>query len=69
MKCAIIEACHKRNMDEFFKLVKQQRANQPKSTCIDFGEHTADTVSNSWAKYYEQLATPKDDETYDDAYK
>ena len=69
IKTAIIEACHKNNKMEFFKLVRKQRSTQPKTYNIDFGDHIADTTPNSWARYYEDLATPKDDPTFDDEYE
>ena len=38
------------------------------STPIDYQEHRKDNDQDSWASYFEGLATPKDNENFEDAY-
>ena len=62
---AIINACHRNDRQEVYKLMKRQRKPQDQRTTIDFGEHTTNSHAESWARYYADLATPQDDHTFD----
>ena len=61
----IIRACHKADKADFYKLVKRHRKQGSRATNVDFGKFTENTPARSWARYYEDLATPKDDDTFD----
>ena len=65
---AIIASCKKPNKHEFHKLIKKQRRENKKTTNIEFGEHTDTSEAESWANYYEKLATPQEDPTFDKDY-
>ena len=66
---AIINACHRNNKDDFFRLIRQQRSSSKKPAHVDFEKHTTDNEADSWAQYFENLATPQDSDTFDQDYK
>ena len=68
IKTAIITSCKTGDKKEFYRLVKKQKNSGKKVAHIDFGDHTAESETNSWAKYFSNLATPADDETFDEDY-
>lgn len=66
---AIISSCKVNNRDEFHKLIKNQRKTRARQATVEFGIHTdQDSQADSWANYYQELATPKDDDTFDEEY-
>ena len=69
IKAAIIDTCKKKGRDGFYKLVENQQKSNNRSKNIDFGPNTdPDSQANSWANYFKDLATPKEDETFDEEY-
>ena len=62
---AIIESCQRKDKRDFFKTIKKQRQGRQLVTTPEFGEHSSDNPANSWARYFEELATPKDDPSFD----
>ena len=65
----IRKACQKKDRREFYQLVKKHKKSSTKPPKIEFGEHKTTTEVDSWAGYYEHLATPQDDMTFDAAYE
>jgi hypothetical protein len=67
---AIIDACRRGDRDSYHKLIKRQRKPPTNTANIDFGDHE-DTRghADSWANYLTYLATPQDDESYDEEYQ
>ena len=62
---ALITSCQNNNRDDFYRLVKRQRAIPCKKASIDFGKHKdSNSDANSWANYFKDLATPKDDPSF-----
>jgi hypothetical protein len=68
-KSAIMRACRSKDQREFFKLVKKQRHNGQQSGALEFNSLTAENQPNSWANYFEHLATPTNDSSYDQEYE
>jgi len=69
IKQAIIDACHKKGKEGFHKLVNDQRRSAVRSTNMDFGQHTdPHSQADSWASYFKDLATPKNDAHFDNVY-
>ena len=67
-KMDIMRACRKKDRRDFYNLVrKQRRITQPNGS-IQFGSFKEKDTPNSWAKYFQHLATPKNDTTFDDDY-
>ena len=64
----IIQSCQNNSRENFYKLIRQARQAPKVSTTIDYQEHRKDNDQDSWASYFEGLATPKDDENFDNAY-
>ena len=63
---ALITSCQSNNRDDFYRLVKRQRAIPRKKASINFGKHKdLESDANSWANYFKDLATPKDDPSFD----
>jgi hypothetical protein len=52
----------------FFKLIKKQCETKCKPATLDFGQFKSSSEPNSWAKYYEDLATPKQHDVFDNEY-
>jgi len=53
---------------ELPKLIKQQRVQNHHKCSIDFETHKEDTEADSWASYFEDLSTPKDNPNFDKEY-
>ena len=68
VKNGIITACQSADRQEFFRAVRKQRNSSKRKAQVEFGLHHKETVAESWASYFEKLATPTDDETFDDEY-
>ena len=67
-QAAIIHSYENNNRENFYKLIEQKRRAPRLTSVIDFQEHTKETGEpDSWASYFEDLATPKKD-NYDEAY-
>ena len=66
IKTSIMAACRQKDKREFFKLVKKQRCNPQSSGSINFGHlEAANSQPNSWANYFEDLATPTSNDHFD----
>ena len=69
-KISIMSACKQKDKREFFKLVKKQRSTTQVSGSIRFGDaEDKDSQSNSWANYFEKLATPSPNTLFDEEYE
>ena len=69
-QAAIIHSCENNNRENFYKLIKQKPRAPRLTSVIDFQEHTKETGEpDSWASYFKDLATPKKDNNYDEAYR
>ena len=66
---SIIRSCKVGNRENFFKLIKRKRQPPQMANTLDFGKHTEETSEgDSWANYFEDLATPKNDSSFDKEY-
>ena len=52
--------------DELFKTMKPNR--RPKEFLLNFTEHATSTEKESWANYFQNLATPKNHPHFDNEY-
>ena len=69
-KVSIISACKQKDKREFFKLVKKQRSDTQVSGSIRFGDmEDNNSQTNSWANYFEKLATPSPNPLFDEEYE
>ena len=63
-----ISACRSADRQDFFRVVRKQRNSSKRRVQVEFGPHQKENVAESWASYFEKLATPTDDESFDDEY-
>lgn len=69
VKTSIIQAAKKKDRREFFALVKRQRSANLPAGNIEFGNHTVvNNQPDSWANYFESLASPATSDTFDEEY-
>ena len=62
---AIIAACQNPNKSKFHQLIRKQRREPRCKQEIDFGEHhLGANESESWRNYFHELATPVEDESF-----
>ena len=66
---AIVDFCYKNNKDVFHKLRRIQTKECKIPVTVDFGDNTRDTKANSWGRYFKQLGTPQQDDTFDSDYE
>lgn len=64
----ILQACKEKDQREFFKMVKRQRRTVQPTGVVNFGPHKAATQQDSWASYFEDLASPKENDLFDKAH-
>ena len=64
----IISACRSNDRQEFFRVVRKQRKSSKRRAQVEFGPYKKETIAESWASYFEKLATPTDDESFNDEY-
>ena len=48
--------------------MRKQRNSSKRRAQLEFGPHKKETIAESWASYFEKLATPTDDESFNDEY-
>ncbi len=63
---SIMKSYRTKDKREYHKIIRERRKPATASVTMDFAEHTIEgSEADSWAKYYQHLATPADDETFD----
>lgn len=50
--------------EEMPKLIKKQRQHHTQKAVIEFDQHSQETEADSWAHYFEDLSTPKEQNSY-----
>jgi hypothetical protein len=67
---SLMEACQRKDEETFYKLIRDQRQTHQTSSAIDFGSLASnENDAESWANYFAQLASPKDNPLYDGNYQ
>ena len=70
IKQGIMDACAKANKEEFHRSIKRQKQSKHKTSTVNFGPHEVEgKPEESWAKYFKHLATPVDDQSFNDEYE
>jgi hypothetical protein len=67
---SIMDSCQGGSKTTFYRLIRKQRSHNDCPSTIRFGEHEkAGDEAGSWANYFAHLATPVNDECFDDKYQ
>ena len=70
IKQAIITSCKTKDRRDFYKHIRKQKKPGMSQATIEFGDHAdPQGAAYSWANYYAELASPLEDETFDEEHK